>query len=53
MKFADKSTVKFNDHQLSVSILRRMYLLVSLLNSGPESGIGVTMSKISVGWERN
>ena len=51
VKFADRKSVKFNDHAI-ISISPKSDVNIGkafIVNSGPESGIGVTMSKISVG----
>ena len=51
MKFTDRKTVKFNDHAIiSINPKANVELGKSfIVNSGPESGIGTTMSKITVG----
>ena len=51
VKFADRKSVKFNDHAI-ISINPKANVDIGrafIVNSGPESGIGTTMSKISVG----
>lgn len=53
MRFIDRKSVKFNDHAV-ISINPKSSVEIGkafVVNSGPESGIGVTMSKISVGPE--
>lgn len=53
VRFTDRNSVKFNDHSI-ISINPKSNVLIGkafYMNSGPEAGIGTTMSKISVGPE--
>ena len=50
VNFVDRKSVKFNDHSI-ISISPKSNVLIGkafYMNSGPESGIGTTMSKITV-----